>query len=126
MFLLSLWREDGCWIEVSKDSVGEILIDLQDQRKISLSNAVCIVGRQSDLNGVVDVVPIGVVVCLLRARCNETHELPGAPKIFELQVSGQLILFTSPAGMGLKSRRYLRECHGIHCVRLFSMTPDSR
>ena len=74
--------------EIDMGHTGQIPINALHQREVALSNAVGIVAGKSDLHRVVDVVPVGVVVLLLRTVRHVAHEFPSSFEVGELQVSG--------------------------------------
>jgi hypothetical protein len=55
--------------------------------------------RQTDLNRAVNVIPVGVMILLISARGDVAHEVPGALKIRELEISCETILLEPPARM---------------------------
>ena len=57
--------------------IGEILIDAGSESEVPNSNAIGIVTGKSDLNRIVDVVPVRVMVLRLCAVGNVAHERPG-------------------------------------------------
>ena len=68
--------------------IGQKLINAVYQREVSLSDTPGIVAGKPDLYGVVNVIPVRMMILLLSAVRHVAHELPGSLEVGKLKVSG--------------------------------------